>query len=251
MKKTALLAAAAALFVATPAMAAGGHVGASYGNTETDTTDFDTWQVEGAFGGAASGSVGYQIDGGIGQSDSAGDVDHYTLAGHLYWNADNWRLGAVVATLNADDGSLSADDTVYGVEGTFNLAPNAVVTGSYTVGETEFLTDLDTWNADIGLNYYFTDNFRVTGTAGTGNLEATGGDFDTSTFGLSGEWQPATMPVSFTLGYNTFDTDVFGEYNSFTIGARWNFGGSTLRERDNQTPFETRTALYQRVYNIQ
>jgi hypothetical protein len=249
MKKTALLAAVAAMFVATPALA-GGHVGVTYGNTDADLTDGDTWQVEGAFGGN-SGSVGYQFDAGIGSTDAGGgDIDDRTIAGHLYWHTDNWNLGAVVATTNLDDGT-SVDETVYGIEGSLNLAPNAVLTGSYTVGETEFLVDLDTWNADIGLNYYFTDNFRVSGTLGTGNLDAGGGgDFDTSSYGISAEWQLSSTPVSFTAGWSTIDTDVFGEYDTLKVGVRWNWGG-TLRERDNATPFETQTGLYQRVYGLQ
>lgn len=251
MKKTALLAALAAAFVATPALAqSGGHVGLTYGNTDANGTDGDTWQVEGAFGGN-SGSVGYQIDAGIGSTDAGGsDVDDRTIAGHLYWHNDNWNLGGVVATTNLDDGD-SVDETVYGIEGSFNLAPNAVLTGSYTVGETEFLVDLDTWNADIGLNYYFTDNFRVGGTLGTGNLDAGGGaDFDTSSYGISAEWQLSSAPVSFTAGYSTIDTDVFGEYDTLKVGVRWNWGG-TLRERDAATPFDTQTGLYQRVYGLQ
>jgi hypothetical protein len=250
MKKTALLAAAAALFAASPAMASG-HVGATYGTTEADTADVDTWQVEGAFG-ASSGSFGFQLDAGLGNAESDfGDVDTSTLAGHVFWNGGNWRLGAVIATANLDDGSLETDESVYGVEGTYNLGANAVIVGSYTIGESEFLVDLDSWNADIGLNYYFTDNLRVSGTIGSGNLDAGGGfDLDTSSLGISGEWQPWTTPVSFTAGWSTFDADLFGDYDTITVGARWNFGGS-LRERDNDTPFETRAGLYQRVYGVQ
>lgn len=253
MKKTALLAALAAAFVATPALAqSGGHVGVTYGNTDSDLTDGDTWQAEGAWGGT-SGALGFQVDGGIGNTDagSAGDIDNHTLAGHLYWHNDSWNLGAVIATATIEDDTDSVDETVYGVEGTFNLAPNAVLTGSYTVGESEFLVDLDSWNADVGINYYFTDNFRVSGTLGTGNLDAGGGaDFDTSSYGISAEWQMSSTPISFTAGWSTIDTDVFGEYDTLKVGVRWNFGG-TLRERDAATPFETQTGLYQRVYGLQ
>lgn len=250
MKKTALLAAAAAMFAATPAFATG-HVGLAYTNTDSGTTDADTWQVEGAFGGA-SGSIGYQLDGGIGQSASSGsDVDHYTIAGHLFWHTDNWNLGAVIATANIEDGSISVDEIAYGVEGTYNVAPNAVLSGSYTIGETEFLTaDIDAWNADLGFDYYFTDNFRVGAALGSGNLDFGGGaDFDTSTYGIDAEWQLSSLPLSFRAGWSTFDSDAFGDYDSLSIGVRWNFGG-TLRERDQATPFETQTALFQRVYGL-
>lgn len=243
MKKTALLAAAAALFAATPALAqSGGHIGGSFTQTEDET---ETWQVDGAFGGA-SGSIGYQIDAGLGQIE--GDANTQAIAGHLYWNGGGWRVGGVVAFTNFDD---EVDETSYGIEGSFDAGANAVFVGSYTVGETFVGQDADTWNADIGLNYYFTDNLRVGGTIGTGNLEATGADADTSTFGLNAEWQPWTTPVSFTFGWQSFEIDVSDEaVDSFSIGARWNFGG-TLRERDNATPFDTDTAYYQRLFAVQ
>lgn len=253
MKKTALLAAVAAAFVASPAFAAGGHVGLAYNSSETDTNDGDGYQLEGAIGGA-SGSVGYQFDAGIGNTDFdvGGDVDHRTIAGHLFWHTDSWNLGGVIATTNVEDDTTSADELVYGIEGTFNIAPNAVLGGSYTTGESEFLTiDIDTWNADVGLSYYFTDNFVVHGGLGTGNLDFGGGaDFDTSSFDISGEWQMAAAPVSFRVGYSSTDTDVFGEYDTWSVGVRWNFGG-TLRDRDTATPFETKTGLYQRAYGLQ
>lgn len=253
MKKTALLAAAAALFMATPAMAqSGGSVGLNYGTTETESDDFDTLQVDAAFGGA-SGAWGYQIDGGVGSTEAdSDDISHFTLGGHVYWTGGNWRLGGVVAFTSVDDDSDSVDETAYGVEGSWNLGPNAVVLGSYTVGETEFLVDVDTSNADLGLNYYFTDNFRVGGNIGSGNLDFGSGDVDTSTFGLNAEWQPWTTPVSFRIGYDTYEVDDFliSDFETLTVGARWNWGGS-LRERDNATPFNTRTGLYQRVYGIQ
>lgn len=249
MKKTALLAAVAAAFVATPAMA-GGHVGVTYGNTDADTLDGDTWQVEGAWGGT-SGALGFQLDAGIGSTDAGGgDVDDRTIAGHLYWHNEGWNLGGVIATTNLDDGD-SVDETVYGVEGSFNLGPSAVLTGSYTVGESEFLVDVDTWNADIGVNYYFTDNFRVSGNLGTGNLDFGGGaDFDTTTFGVGAEWQLSSTPISFTADYSTFDADAFGDFDTLKVGVRWNWGG-TLRERDAATPFDTQTGLYQRVYGLE
>jgi len=251
MKKTALLAALAAAFVSAPALAGGGHVGVGYGTTETDVTDGDTWQLEGAFGGA-NGSVGYQIDGGLGQTDVDGDeIEHHTIAGHLYWHTDNWNLGGVVATAGLEDDVQDIDETAYGVEGTFNVAPNFVLLGSYTQGETEFLSaDVDTWNADIGVNFYINDNFRIGGVVGSGNLDFGIGDLDISSYGVGAEWQMASMPLSFRAGYNTVDADVFGDYDTFTLGARWNFGG-TLRERDSVTPFETSTGLYQRVYALQ
>lgn len=253
MKKMALLAAAAVAVMATPAMA-GGYVGAVYGNTDVDGSDADTWQVEGAFG-HNGGSWGLQGDASVGNTDVTGsDADHHTIAGHLYWQGSGWRLGGVLASANLDDSGTEVEELVYGVEGTFDFGPSTVANASYTFGEIEiFGSDVDTWNIDGGLNFYSGDNFRFGGTLGVGNLEAPGVDADTFTAGVNAEWAPLQAPVSFTFGYNHFDVDnaFLGglETDSFSIGARWNFGG-TLRERDNATPFDTRTGLYPRALDL-
>ncbi len=245
MKKTVLLAAAAALFAATPAFAqSGGSVGLNYTSIEDEEEGF---QIDGEFG-STSGAIGFQVDAGFGQFD---DTDSTTIAGHLFYNGGNWRLGGVVAFTNLEFDGDGVDETAYGVEGSFDLGPQTVVLGSYTVGEAEFLADLDTSYFDVGLNHYFTDNFRVGGSYGFGNLESTGGDVDASNWRLNAEWAPFTSPISFTAGYNSFDVDDSGDsLSSWSIGARWGFGGGTLRERDNATPFDTRTGFWQRFYDI-
>jgi hypothetical protein len=244
MKKTALLAAVAALFAATPAFAqSGGSIGLNYTNIEDEA---DGYQLDGAFG-SASGSFGFQIDGGFGNIED--EVDTQTIAGHAYWNGGGWRIGGVYAYTNLDTGSGSASETAYGIEGTRDLGTQAVVLASYTIGEIELSGDVETSWFDIGLNYYFTENFRVGASYGFGHLEEGGDEADTGNLRLNAEWQPWTTPVSFTLGYNSFDSDDLGDTDSWSIGARWNFGGS-LRQRDNATPFDTRTGLYQRVYDI-
>lgn len=243
MKKTALLAAAAALFAATPAFAqSGGSIGLNYTSVENDAEGF---QIDGAFG-SASGSFGFQVDAGIGSLE---DIDTQTIAGHAYWNGGGWRLGGVAALTNVGDNN-DVSETAYGIEGTWNLGSQAVLLGSYTIGQSEFFTDVDTSTFDIGLNFYFTENFRVGGSYGFGNLDGGTGNVDTSNVRLNAEWQPWTTPISFTASYNSFDVDSSGDtLDSFSVGARWNFGGS-LRERDNATPFDTRTGFWQRFYDI-
>lgn len=243
MKKTALLAAAAALFAATPAFAqAGGSIGLNYTNIEDEA---EGYQLDGAFG-SASGSFGFQLDGGFGSIE---DADTQSIAGHAYWNSGGWRVGGVYAYTNLDGGGDSASETAYGIEGTWDLGTQAVVLASYTIGETDLGVDVDTSSFDIGLNYYFTENFRVGASYGFGKLEEGGDEADTGNLRLNTEWQPWTTPVSFTLGYNSFDSDGLTDADSWSIGARWNFGGS-LRERDNATPFDTRTGFFQRLYDI-
>lgn len=247
MKKSALLAAAAALFVATPAMAqSGGSIGLGYTNIDEEG---DLYQLDGAFG-SANGSFGFQIDAGLGNTDS--DFNTQTVAGHLYWNGGGWRLGGVIAHSNIDADVAAPSETVYGLEGTWNLGANTVLLGSYTIGNADFVfIEADTWNADIGLNHYFSDNLRIGGSIGTGAVDADGfAKLDTMSYRINGEWQPWTTPVSFTLGWSGFDPDSSDNVDAWSIGARWNFGGSTLRERDNATPFDTRTAFFARLYDL-
>ena len=248
MKKTALLAAVTAMFAATPAMA-GGSVGLSYGNTDSGGSDFDNWQVDGSFGHSA-GSWGFQLDGSLGQLD--GDSDVYGYGGHLYWQSGSARLGGVVTGSNVDGGGgLEIDEFVYGVEGSYELSPNVVIGGSGTLGTVDlFGIDVDSWNVDANVAFYGTPNFRIGGTAGIGNLDGTT-DTDTSTLGLDAEYQFSSIPISLTAGYLHFETDGSSlDTDTLTIGARWNFGGGSLRDRDNATPFNVRTPLYGRVLDI-
>jgi hypothetical protein len=254
MKKTAMLAAAAALMAATPA-AADGYLGLEYSNAEVDfigSADFDTWQGEGAFGWT-SGGWGGQIGGAFGNLDagSGGDADTWSIDAHLYWHSGAWRIGGLIAATELDfGGGGSIDETSYGVEGMVDLGPNANLFARATVGEAEFLADADTWNFDFGGNFYASPNVRFGGFIGAGNLDfGGGGDADTFSAGINTEFQPWTAPVSVTLGYNYFEADdVSLESNAFRVGARWNFGGGTLQDRNNTTPWAAQTDFLQRLY---
>jgi len=256
MKKTALFAAAAALMAASPA-AANGYLGLEYGTGSIDLggpdSDSELWQGEGAFGFGGSGGWGGQIDGSVGniEFDAGGDADVYTLAGHLWFGGSGWRLGGVIATANLDDGTTEVEDFVYGIEGTYDFGPNTVLISSLTTGESETSgADADTWNWDAGVNFYPSPNIRIGGFFGVGNVDS-GVDADTTSFGINGEFQPWSAPVSITLGWNSFEIDDIDlNSDAFTIGARWNFGGGTVRDRDNSTPFDTNTGFASRLYGV-
>lgn len=255
MKKTALLAAAAAMMIATPA-AAQGYLGLEYGNGTIDfggpDQDLDVWQGEGAVGFGGTGNWGGSIDGSLGNIDAGtGDADFWTLAGHLWWQGSGWRLGGVVATTSVDDGG-SLDETQYGVVGSWDFSPNASLWSSYTLGEVDSggpSADLSNW--DIGANFYASPNIRIGGFIGFGNIDTGGGDLDTSSWGINGEFQPWSAPVSITAGWNSFEVEDAGvEASAFQIGARWNFGGGTIQDRNNATPFETNTGYVNRLYGV-
>ena len=257
MKKTALLAAAAALATASPALA-NGYVGLEYGAGNIDgggpDSDTDGWQGEGAFGFGGAG-WGAQVDGGIGAVDSdAGDIDALELAGHLWWDGGGWRLGGVLAMTQVDaDTGGDIDEWAYGVEGAWAIMPSADLIGSLTAGESDADGggDADLWNVDFGGIYFVSPNISLGGFLGFGNVDGGGADSDTFSFGINGEIQPWSFPVSVTLGWNTFDMDdADASSDVFTIGARWNFGGGTLQDRHNAAPFDTNTGFADRLFNI-
>ena len=179
------------------------------------------------------------------------DLDGWSLAGHVWWGGSGWRLGGVLAASNAEGpGSFEVDEMVYGVEGTFDAGPSVVLASSITVGDGDFvLFDYETWNWDVGGNFYASPNVRLGGTIGIGNVDIDGlGDADSMSFGLHGEFQPWSAPVSLTVGWNKYEIDdIDVEADMFHVGARWNIGGGTLRDRDNAVPFETRTGVVPRT----
>jgi hypothetical protein len=253
-----LLAAAAALMAASPAAAGGGYLGLEYDTGEASLilgeADGEGWQGEGAFGFGSGPGLGGQINGSVGtmEIDDIGlDLDTWSLAGHLWWDGGGWRIGGVVATADHDGGGAAEfDETAYGIEGTFDAGSSAVIFGSLTAGDGDFagLFDYDTWNLDGGANFYFTPNMRVGGFVGTGNVDTGGGDIDSFSFGVNGEFQPWAAPISITVGWNMFELDdIDVDANMFRVGARWNFGAGTLRDRDNATPFNTTTGLVSRA----
>lgn len=253
MRKTFLFATVAGSLLSVPAMAAG-YVGAAYDRTSAHsvtTTEADTWQGEGAFG-FAGGHWGAQVDAAAGSSS---DFDFWTLSGHAFWVGTGWRLGGVVATSQLDVGAgVNIDETTYGVEGSYDFGPNTVGLASATFGSDDIppIGGFDTWNADVGLNHYIGTNARIGGSIGIGNLDGPTITGDTFSIGVKGEWQPWAAPVSITAGYSHFNADLTPslDSDSFSIGLRWSFGGGTLRDRDNATPFDAQTGLYQRIFDL-
>lgn len=252
MKRTALLAAAAALFAAAPA-AANGYLGGRYTSSDVDVLgtglDADAWQVEGEFGW--TGGFGGQVGGSFGNVDlDGGDSDYWTGNVHLYWDAGSWKIGGVLAHSDFDD--VDTDETVLGVEAMFDVSSNANIWGSFTRSEFEFLADFEAWSVDVGGNIYASPNVHFGGYVGTGNVDAGGGaDFDTLAFGVNTEFQPWSAPISITLGYNYYDIDdIETGSSSFNIGARWNFGGGTIQDRNNATPYTTNNGNLSRILGV-
>ena len=242
MKRIALLAAAAAALTATPAMASG-HLGLLYTNTSADDIagdDVDGWQGEGAVG-FSGGSWGGQFDASLGNlSVGSDDADTWAAAGHFWFDGG---------------GTTSLGDTSYGVEGTIDLGANFVANAAATWGSADFLTDLDTNMFDFGGDFYASPNVRFGADFGFGNAEVSSFEADLQSIGVDAEFQPWSAPVSISVGYDSYEFDGDGPFDfsadTWSVGARWNFGGGTLRDRDNVTPFDGRTAVWQRLFGVQ
>ncbi|WP_395646067.1 hypothetical protein [Terricaulis sp.] len=251
MKKTALLAAAAALLCATPAMAGNGYLGARYNTGDVDGSDIDNWNAEGEFGwNGGAGSWGGQFGGQVGslEPDGGDSASYYTLNGHMFYQGSNWRLGGVITYGTIDDADL--DEWTYGVNTSFDFGPDTTFFGSAVLGTISgFGNDYDEWGIDLGVGHYFTDNFRLAGNLGFGSVDDA--DLDTTTYGINAEWQFSSVPISVTGGWNTINLDTGSgdaDASYWGIGARWNFGGGTLRDRNNSTPFNDNGLYASRIY---
>ncbi len=85
-KKTAFLSAAAAIMMATPAMALGGYVDASYQRTDfLGAFDIDTYSVGGSF----SAGPNFQFDGRYAALDAVGNADAVNLGAHVFKRGDD------------------------------------------------------------------------------------------------------------------------------------------------------------------
>jgi hypothetical protein len=253
MKKIGLLAAAAAMMVATPA-ASEGYVGARYQSGSVDSgvdVDVTGWQGEGAFGWN-SGSWGGQVGGAIGnvEPDGGTDADYTRFDAHLNWSGGGgFRIGGVVASTSIDDADL--DEWVYGLEGAIDNA-NSRFWGSATLGTIDAGgSDYDTWNADAGVDFFANPNFRIGGNIGIGSVDDA--DLDSFSAGINAEIQPWSAPVSIYGGWQLTNFDGGGtdiDANYFSIGARWNFGGGSVQDRSNAIPFRTNTQYAGRLFDV-
>jgi hypothetical protein len=171
-------------------------------------------------------------------------------------------LGAVVASSSFEILTVSFDELSYGLEASYALGPNTTTRLSATLGSVDFnllTTELDTWNVDLGIAHYITPTLKIAGEVGIGGIEDFIGDDDTVSLRLGGEWQPFSVPLSLLLEYSHFELDAPAlapttdlDVDTFTVSLRWSWGGSggSLQDRDTFVPFDTRTGLMQRNYDI-
>ena len=234
LKKVMPITAIAMALMAAPAMAQNtGHVGLAYSNN--DDAEIDAWAVEGAATFAFSDAIGAQVDGSLGAIDGDGgdSATAFDITGHIFYNGGAWRAGALFGAADVDTGGINPSATHWGVEGVYWLE-RVALGGSAIWGDGEGIIspDIEYNNSDFNADFYATENFVIGATFGVGTMDNGSSEADTTSYGVNAEWQLSSMPVSLLAGFQHWEfDDVDIESEGFTIGARWNWGG-TLVERD-------------------
>jgi hypothetical protein len=229
MKKILFASAAlAAALAAAPAFAGSGFVDLGY--SDTDSGNVKSWNI----GGSAVASVGsdwnVQGDVRVHRLDVGGNIN-YTDAGlHAFMRNDQHALG--VYANSTDFFGVSAFG--FGVEGAYymdqvtlsgSLGWDTMDGGFFGPGSS------DGWDATLGAKFFVNDNFSIG--ADYGHVDFDG--FTTDNYGINAEFKPETAPVSFFGGWrHNSDGGFFtsGDYSTWSLGVRWNFGGGSLKSRD-------------------
>jgi hypothetical protein len=233
--KSVLFATAAAVvaLAAVPAFAETaptGYVGATYSKTNSDDLgDADTWGLNGSVAFGASDKIGVQLDAGYANTDvdGLGSADAWGAAAHVFTRNDSWAAGGFVGLTDTD----STTGWNLGVEGQKYL-DNVTLAGAVGYGKVDDL-DLDYWSVGGEARYFVTDNFRLSGNLGWSKVNAFDTDSDLWSVGVGGEYQFSKAPVSIYAAYNHADANDFDvTADTFLVGVRYNFGGTTLKSRD-------------------
>jgi len=240
MRNLFLGAAAALLACAVPGLASAhtGYADVAYSHSSVDFGAGDNEDINvGAVNGVAAfdlGGVGAQV--GVGYAnlnpDDGDNADDWHAEGHLYTRNDQWQLGAGAAYSHVDGTGANTDEWTVGAEALFFAART-------TWGATLSYSDAD--DADLketaltgDVRHFVTDNFSLGANVGYGSIDVggPGGNDDEWHAGVGAEYQLAGSPISVFGGYEHTDiSDADVKSDAFTIGARWNFGGS-LFDRD-------------------
>jgi hypothetical protein len=220
---------ALALLAAAPAYAeTGGFVGASYERLDADDAEADGFAINGAAAYDAAPSVGVEVE--AGYVDFEETDGSYGVTGHVYSDGGSYKFGGFLGLSDSEDA-----DTFFGggIEGATHLT-NVTLVGALGYGEAD---ETGIWSIDGEARYFVTDNFRLQGKLGYGRVEFDGADdSDLWRYGVGGEFQLDAAPVSLFADVSIFDFEEADEITAFSIGARWNFGNFSLRDRDTMGP---------------
>jgi hypothetical protein len=208
------------------AYAQSGHVGLNYGRADFGGGDSDAYGIDGAVTVNTGGAWNVLLDGAF--SDSS-DTDTQTIAGtaHLINRGSNSAWGGYVGLTDTDD----ANAWVAGGEFASFFTNSTLVLGA-GYGNVDDV-DVDLFGANAEYRIFANDNLRFDIGAGFAKADAGVGDADVINFGAGVEYRFAGSPFSIGASYTYVDIDDFGiDGNVIGITGRWNFGDSSLKERD-------------------
>ncbi|HEY7798792.1 MAG TPA: hypothetical protein VIA80_08525 [Hyphomonadaceae bacterium] len=228
MNKYVVTAALAAGFsmIAGAAHAQSGHIGLNYGRADFGGGDADSYGIDGAVTVQTGGAWNVLLDGSF--SDSS-DTDVQTLTGtaHFVYRGMNTSWGGYVGLTDTDD----TNAWVVGGEYAHHFTGSTLALGAGYGNVDDVDVDLMGLNGEFRM--FANDNLRFDLGAGFAQADAGGGDADVMSFGAGVEYRFADSPFSIGASYTYVDIDDFGiDGNVIGITGRWNFGDSSLRERD-------------------
>jgi hypothetical protein len=216
-------AAAAALMMAGTAHADGGYVGVQY--TDSSDTDITSWGINGAF--AASN---FQFDAGYANADAGfgSNVDEFSVGAHLFSRSDEWLWGGY-AGYNHFSGAGDAGEWTVALQTQFYL-PRTTISGNLSYsGTSDTPADFNTTQIDGEARFFGTDNFSFQGNLGYGNVDGSGSSGNYWTYGVGAEYQFDAAPISIYGGWQGVNIDGGGDFNGWSIGIRYNWGGTLLQ----------------------
>jgi len=228
MKKF-LLSAAAALAIAAPAAAeTTGAVGVTYNSYDTSgSSEYESWELDGYVFHRIAGPWAIQAEGRYEDAEYDGgfesEGDHIAL--HGLYAADAFTAGVFVGNGTVFD---DYDFDFFGAEAVFRHG-DWTFEGSGTWEQ----QDGDYARFHLGTKYFFTQNFAVGARYGFTDRE--GGDW--SSWDVGADYRFSGLPIVLTANYLQFEEDDGSwEVDTWSIGARWEFGSSSLQEADRTAP---------------
>ncbi|MGD9980381.1 MAG: hypothetical protein AB7H66_06480 [Hyphomonadaceae bacterium] len=234
-----IIGAAALLAVAAPSVAmadATGYVGVNYGNVDAGgAADEDFYGIDTAIGFHGSGSLRFEIDAAVTDGDDTDSA--FGVTGHILTDVDHVSWGGFLGVADSD----SSDTTWFGGLEANKYFTNWTLAGAIFYGNNDEF-DVDGYGVNVEARAFVHDNFRLEGNIGYANIDAGAVDDDVTIYGVGGEYLFASWPISLGARYGTADSD-FGDVDTWSVFARYNWGGGTLRDRDRRAGQANLTSL--------
>ncbi len=229
MKKfvvTSLAAAAGLSMISGAAFAQTGHVGLNYARADFGGGDSDAVGIDGGVTLKTGGGWDVLLDASYADSDGGDSLDG---TAHLVTRNANNAWGGWVGLVSGD----GSDAFGVGGEWAAFMGNNTLALG-LGYGNVDDV-DVDIFAGSAEYRIFTTDNMRWDLGATIGRADATGGDATVYGFGGGLEYRFDNSPFSIggNVTYvNVDDTNVDGTVIGIT--GRWNFGDSSLKQRDRE-----------------